>query len=954
MRKVFILGILLFCAYGLKAQYFETGVEPFSVKWRQISKGKIRLIYPLGTDSIAQNYLSLLSVTDTLLGKDYCLGVTKLSVVLHPNTTLSNGFVAWAPRRMELITHPAYGGYAQPWSQQLAIHEMRHVKQLFALNRNTVKFASYLFGQQATGLAAGFVPMWYLEGDAVAAETAFSHSGRSRTANFYQHYRAHLLSNSNNYGYDKWLLGSYKNYIPNHYSLGYQIVAYGNLKYGSNIWANTIDYVSRKPYTIFPFYFGLKKETGLSRKSLSEQAFAYQDSIWTNSENSQVYDKIDIINNKHNEYANYLYPYILNDSTILAYKTSLKDIPAFISVDTRTGTEKVLTYPGYLLGKPFINDTLIVWAEYKPHTRWEYKSYGQINVFNIRTSSKKTISRKGMLGSPVVHPVNGEIYCLEYLSKGQSQLINLTDSKISPLYIFDYSIEPFELIVDPKNPCIYAGVVTPNGKEIWKLEGDNHSKIFGPTFMDINSIQIKGDSLFFSASSSIKEEIYYTNLLNNKTYRLINSIYSLNYFSNNQQENTTVSAYTENGYRIGRVGNFGTPIEVNIQSSVNDNYTSALAGKVGVRIDTLKINSIFYPSKPYRGLGTLFNVHSWAPFYFNPYNTNPEESKIKHGATVMSQNLTGSTVMVLGYGYGTNHLVNANIRYAGFWPVFSFGFEQFDETAWLYRVNTYDVPNKHYRNRFKLFSYLPFTLSKNSYYTYLQIFNSSERTNDYLFDDKIVRYKSGLFTMNNGLYFRATRSMAHRDLLPRLGIEFTAMHVNAPYNRNNIGNLSAIKSTLYLPGVWQNQHLKLSASLQKQGLKRYYLSNKIDAPRGYNLYRSENFRGFSMDYLMPIAYPDRAIGSLTYIKRFSLDIFFDYAKNTYPAKVNNQIVTWNENMQSVGFEVNIDLHFLRTRYPFRIKYQQAFTGNNFAAFSNLSMVYDIYGGFNNRTKHIEH
>ncbi len=256
MRKVVTLGILLFCAIGLKAQYFETGVEPFSVKWRQISTGKIRLIYPSESEIIAQNYLTLLTVTDTLLGKDYDLGATKLNVVLHPNTSLSNGFVAWAPRRMELITHPAYGGYAQLWSQQLAVHEMRHVKQLYALNRNTVKFASYLFGQQATGLAAGFVPMWFLEGDAVAAETAFSHSGRGRTANFYQHYRAHLLSNSKTYRYDKWLLGSYRNFIPNHYSLGYQIVAYGNLKYGSNIWANTIDYVSRNPHTIFPFYFG--------------------------------------------------------------------------------------------------------------------------------------------------------------------------------------------------------------------------------------------------------------------------------------------------------------------------------------------------------------------------------------------------------------------------------------------------------------------------------------------------------------------------------------------------------------------------------------------------------------------------------------------------------------------------------------------------------------------------
>jgi hypothetical protein len=320
----------------------------------------------------------------------------------------------------------------------------------------------------------------------------------------------------------------------------------------------------------------------------------------------------------------------------------------------------------------------------------------------------------------------------------------------------------------------------------------------------------------------------------------------------------------------------------------------------------------------------------------------------------MSQNLTGSTVVVLGYGYGNNHLVRANISYSGFWPVFSFGFEQLDEPAWVYRISTYDVPTKHYRNRFKLYSYLPFTLSNNSFYTYFQVFNSSERTNDYLFDSNISRYKSGLFTMNNGLYFRVTRNLAHRDLLPRLGIEITVMHVSAPYNTQNIGTLSALKSTVFLPGIFQNQHIKFSGSLQTQELKRYYLSNKVEAPRGYVLYGSEKFKGFSADYLLPIGYPDWAIGSLTYIKRFSLDIFFDYARNAYPARVNNQIVTWKENMQSVGFEFNIDLHFLRTRYPFRIKYQQAFTGNNFEAFSNLSMVYDIYGGFNNRVKHIEH
>lgn len=152
-------------------------MSPFRLNGEQISKGKIRLIYPLqGTDSIAQNYLSLLSVTDTLLGKDYCLGVTKLSVIASPKHDTIQWICGMGTSQNGTYYASEHGGYAQPWSQQLAVHmKCAMLSRLFALNRNTVKFASHLFGQQATGLAAGFVPMWYLEGDAVATETAFSH-----------------------------------------------------------------------------------------------------------------------------------------------------------------------------------------------------------------------------------------------------------------------------------------------------------------------------------------------------------------------------------------------------------------------------------------------------------------------------------------------------------------------------------------------------------------------------------------------------------------------------------------------------------------------------------------------------------------------------------------------------------------------------------------------------------
>ncbi|KAB2866840.1 MAG: hypothetical protein F9K37_13470 [Bacteroidales bacterium] len=388
MRKKIIIAFLVILSINTKAQYFYSGVEPFAIKWQQVSHGDIRLIYPSGSEAIANKYLQIISTVDTIVGKNYRVGKSKLDVILHCNSILSNGFVSWAPRRMELVTQPAFNSFAQLWSYQLATHEMQHVKQMYALNRKTIKAASYIFGQQATGLAAGFIPLWFLEGDAVVAETAHSHSGRGRLASFYQHYRIHSLTKTNSLSYDKLLLGSFKDYIPNHYSLGYQIVAYGNLKYGENLWANTIDYVTRRPYTVFPFYFGLKKETGLSRKKFAERAFEYQDSAWNAEIDLGENSILKPVACDSKEYSNYIHPTQINDSTIVAYKTSLSDIPSFVMINTNTRKESLIVYPGYIVGKPFINDSVIVWSEFKAHTRWEYKNFGQIVRYNFKRKEK--------------------------------------------------------------------------------------------------------------------------------------------------------------------------------------------------------------------------------------------------------------------------------------------------------------------------------------------------------------------------------------------------------------------------------------------------------------------------------------------------------------------------------------------------------------------------------------
>lgn len=131
--------LLLTSSLCLKAQYYQSGTEAFSTRWRTSSKGSINLIYPSDAERYASIYLNALSKTDTIVGLDYGLRATPIDVVLHNHNVLSNGLVVWTPRRMELVTFPLDLDNGAPWHHQLATHEMRHVKQMNALNHNVFR-----------------------------------------------------------------------------------------------------------------------------------------------------------------------------------------------------------------------------------------------------------------------------------------------------------------------------------------------------------------------------------------------------------------------------------------------------------------------------------------------------------------------------------------------------------------------------------------------------------------------------------------------------------------------------------------------------------------------------------------------------------------------------------------------------------------------------------------------
>lgn len=941
MKKSILYISIVFVSLNARAQFFLTGTESFSTHWKQLKINNHRIIFSAEAETQAIRYANLLSVIDTATSKTLLAKQRKFDVVIHNHSTLSNAFVAWAPKRMEIIAQHPTSMYAQPWLTQLALHETRHTSQMFKVNGGIVRPVSAIFGEIAVGGAAGFVPSWFMEGDAVVYETAASNSGRGRQADFYQYYRAHYLTRNKKFSYDKWLLGSYKDNIPNHYNLGYQMVGYGKLKYGNQAWANTLRYVSRYPFTVFPFYFGLKQQTGLSRKQLFKNTFNNLDSIWTASAASDNHRDYQSLTKENREYADYRYPFTLNDSTLIVFKTNLSEPPCFIKVDIKSKKERKLLNNGYLTGIPSYYEDNIFWTEYKPHIRWEYKNYSIVKWYN--SSSKKiiTIAKKGKYFSPTYNPIEKLVYVISSKDDGSNtvEAFNLKGEKEKSISIPNV-YEPIEITLDYNKSSLYSLVVSVKGKSVIKLNEDGTtSTIYGPTYLDIHSLRVKDNMVFFSTSFGYKEDIFAFNVLTKSVYQQTRSAFGATDPSLALNKDEIVfSKFTPNGYCIAKT-NIDSTENVILPTINEDEITKGLSSTESFNVDSIEIPNNSYSIKKYRGIKDFINIHSWTPFYFDPYKLTTGEAILKPGITIFSQNLTGSSVLVAGYGYDNSSVTHINYQYFGLFPVISYNFELSNLSPSIYYVYHTKIPKtEKQRSESTLSIYTPLVLSKSKFSTYVYPYIQAIYSNDYFYSKSDSVYNKGLTRINYRLFFSSTQMLSVKNIRPRFGFITDLNFESAPYNRNNLGSLFSGDFSLYLPGVFKTHSILVKHSIQKQFLEKYYYANKVLFPRGYADDYSENFKSISFEYLFPVAYPDFAFGSFLYLKRISLNGFFDYAHNQFSFGTES----YAYNMRSFGYEFFVDLKLLRTRYPIRLKLQRGWAGSNLLPFNSFSIFIDYY------------
>ncbi|MDR2651929.1 MAG: hypothetical protein LBC68_06395 [Prevotellaceae bacterium] len=914
--KIFVLLLL---AVFVKSAFAQNYDEPSATRWNQIKTPHFRIVYPREIDSTAQRYANILEKAYNHVPRSLDNYYKRtIPLVLHNHDLNSNAWVSFAPRQMDFMTAPINNLYVTPWAKSLALHEFRHYVQISKYNsKGILKFASYLFGDYASVAWAGIVPNWFFEGDATLSETSMSNSGRGRMSFFLAEYRAYLLSDKN-FSYDKWLHGSYKNFIPNDYAYGYVQTAYARKRFGMDVWKNTLERAQTKS---IPFFGrGFRKITNISLKKLQSESFEYLKKSWE-AENRITDENVNYITVDEKNYTKYLYPYFIDTENIIAAKHDLKNIPSLVLID-KNANEKHLADIGYYSDKIYFDDNKIYWIETIQDIRWAAKSSNTLRFYDLKSKQIKTALSRTRYRT-LAFADNANVFAAaKYTTTDKNFICILDKAKFAEIYETQTpkNATVVSLAINADRNMIAASLLSDDGMSLQTLDIANSkwNILIEKSFTSIENISFYGENIIFNSGFDGVDNLYLITAETKKIHRLTNSKFGAIAANHNKNSDLIYSEYYSNGLKLAtKKIAFDENIYVDWTQPYEFELAETIAAQENFVIDTIDLENIkTYNPKPYNKTANAFRIRNWLPFYagMNPektvtsfYNSDDEDDKLSWGTTIISQNLLGNTMAQLAYSYRNNYsAIHAGFTYSGWFPVISIeghyggGKNFLINEGKLYKGN---------ENRFDIeaTTYIPFVFSNSRYVRGITpSIKFSIGNSKYFAPNHLSMRKANLaeYGVNAYIYRRLSKT----DIFPEWGLIFNLQFKNSPFDTENFGNIYGGKITAYIPGLFVNHGLQLSVLYQKQDVKRYIYSSIYDFPRETNKMTSVKLNMYSADYTFPIAYPDVNLGALTYITRIRANLFYDFAATKNTKNIN-------DNIYSFGTDILFDAYWFRMPYP---------------------------------------
>ncbi|HLP71313.1 MAG TPA: hypothetical protein VK155_00320 [Bacteroidales bacterium] len=933
------------------SQYYNTGQDPASAKWLRIKTRSFDVIYPSsfgqsGIDFAKSLEKSAAELTGFFPERNY-----RVPVVIHSLSTVSNGYVAWAPKRMEI--YPAPEQDALPGDQYglLTVHELTHVNEMNLLHSGFSGFMSYLLGEQFTGVISALLPQWYLEGHAVVSETAFTSSGRGRSPFFMKDFRALTTSAGRYYNYDKIILGSFRNYVPDHYRSGYQMVAWSMAGNGNDLWNKVLKFTADEPFTINPVNISLYRNARLTKKRLYRQTFDSLRTIWNEElRNRPAYDVINPA--KRETYVNYYSPVPAGKDSVIAIRTSLSSTSAIVLINTGTKKEKVLIRTGLM--SPYLlsyGAGKIVWTEGRPDPRWDNRNYSVIREYNLWAGTAKNLTSKSRYLSSSVSPDGKTVAAVENTSDNKNNLVLLDAAsgevlKVIPSESNRYIQRP-AWSADKNVITVIFLTDTGEGVMMWHTHENRWEVVLKPTNVDIRSAFMSGGLLYFVSARSGTDNIF-VKTPGEGIRQITDSRYGVSdpVLAGNE---LLFSDYSSTGYSLSK-------IPVATRTATLSDTSSFLINKMtrpepGQLKETEK-----YSPEPYRKWQHLFRFHSWMPFYADIDQLQSDPLAVRPGLTIMSQNSLSSLTSVFGYEYSARkkHVFHSTLTWAGWYPEvrskIDYGYNQrvygnpVNILPGLRFINEIDVPLRFSSGYFTQFLRPSLNIDYSN-----SIFPKSETVYDYGQTDLTWR-----------LYFSNYSRAALRDIYNRWAQVIDLNYASSPFDNDILGSSFFIKTALYFPGIFRNNSIRLRYQKEVQRQSIYIFGNRISFPRGYdNIAYPEGYHNIisddlnfaSAEYVFPIIYPDLNVPPVFFLKRIRSTLFYDYAygrKNRYytdtpTGKRQTAYHDFYESFRSYGVELLADFHLFRIPFMISGGVQAAWKSTNKLPVLNAVFNIDLYG-----------
>ena len=913
------------------SQFYEYGQDAGSLRWSQFHTPHYRVIYPRNLDSVAMAFASKLEYFYPYQAEVLDHQHSKMPVIIHNEASFSNGVFVWAPKRLEIFTNPNPNGYPADWLTQLALHEGRHAFQIDKLNQGITKFLTYLGGEQAAGAMAAFLPLWYLEGDAVDAETRLSLTGRGRQPDFEMELKAQLLEQERIYSYTKATLGSYKHHIPNHYQLGYLMVRYGRRMHGDKLWIDFQNNAARKPFLIAPTFFALRKNGAGSKIRLYKDALEHYRTHWDSLGTWRLVTEFHRWSKEpKSAYTSYKYPHFISSNLLFAYKEGIDQIPEFVMLG-KNGEEKRIHLPGYLnSGRVSMTGDVIVWDEFVPSTRWSNRNFSVIKSLKIGSGQVKQLGKRTRYYAPAVSKNAAQIAAIEHE----------TDYKFN-LVIMDMEGKLLHKVPSPNNFFIQhpawmendSGVVVTltndDGKYLyaWSRETGDWKQLYYAGVDNIANPVVYDHRVYFEATFSGIDNIYCLDLNNSEAYQVSSSKFGgFQPQISPDGKMLVLSDYTSKGYAIKsseiiestwkRMEEVRDRTE-QLSYEPSDKEKQIVSDKMHTEAET-------YSVKPYRKVFHPFKFHSWLPLYFDYLDPNlaftPGDLPASLGFSLLSQNHLSTVVSQFSYEYKDGyHFAHTGIQLNGRFPVLNLYADYGGLPDVLNPLEGDSLELKPNNLKLNAQLFVPFRLNTGSFITFVQPRLNYAYRADYQYYDDSQEYAPGAHYVLYDMHLTSYLRMGKRDILPRVGFSATGGMAHALFNHQLFGTEITSRFTLYLPGFLKHQTIKAGYDYYKQNpvsVSKPNFRYLIAPPRGMDNVYGLSLNKITLDYVFPIIYPDLNIEGLFYLTRIRAALWTDYMSGSDVIVLKPRPHYEDKSYMTYGIELLADYHFLRIAFPF--------------------------------------